>query len=129
MAAKQLSPEILKNFETVLHREKEETLRILETMTSSQKMGAKEASGDLSSYSLHQADQGTDTVNMETQAYLFEEQQKKLKQLNLALKRIYDKNYGVCEICGELISEARLKILPYAHYCIECQAKEEKKKQ
>jgi DnaK suppressor protein len=53
---------------------------------------------------------------------------KKLKLINDALKRVYEKSYGICEICGEYIQEARLKIIPYARFCVECKAKEEKKK-
>ncbi|MGB9716331.1 MAG: TraR/DksA family transcriptional regulator [Thermodesulfovibrionales bacterium] len=33
--------------------------------------------------------------------------------------------YGKCEECGEDISEERLKILPFAIYCRDCQEKME----
>jgi DnaK suppressor protein len=64
---------------------------------------------------------------MEREVYLLEQEQNKLKLLNQALKRIYEKTYGICEICGKHIPEARLKIIPYATTCIECKANEEKK--
>jgi len=30
--------------------------------------------------------------------------------------------YGVCDNCNELISKARLNVLPFARTCIKCQA-------
>jgi DnaK suppressor protein len=51
-----------------------------------------------------------------------------MKQITAAIKRVYDKTYGICEICGEYIPEARLKTISYARFCVDCQSKEEKKK-
>jgi len=44
-----------------------------------------------------------------------------LKEVENALKRVSGKNYGVCESCGEEISPARLKAIPWARYCVLCQ--------
>ncbi len=43
-----------------------------------------------------------------------------IQQIDNALLRIRKGTYGVCEKCGEPISEARLEALPYATFCIEC---------
>jgi RNA polymerase-binding transcription factor DksA len=58
--------------------------------------------------------------------YLLEKEIEKCKKINSALKRIYDKSYGICQICGKHILHNRLKIVPYAKFCIECKSKEEK---
>ncbi len=42
-----------------------------------------------------------------------------------ALKRLDDETFGVCESCGEDISEERLKARPVTTLCIECKTKEE----
>ena len=127
MASKSLPEEKLKEYEDRLKAEKEETLRIISDISDTQRKGAKNGSGDLSSFALHQADQGTDTDTMEREVYLLEQEQTKLKMLNMALKRVYEKTYGICEMCGCYIPEARLKIIPYATVCIACKSSEEKK--
>ena len=43
----------------------------------------------------------------------------RLKEVNDALKRIEDKTYGICKICGEAIPEDRLKANPAASTDIE----------
>ncbi|QCT93811.1 RNA polymerase-binding protein DksA [Caminibacter mediatlanticus TB-2] len=61
------------------------------------------------------------------QIYL--KQKQELKEIEEALKRIEEGNYGICEMCDEPIQEERLKIKPYAKYCIICREiieKEEK---
>lgn len=44
----------------------------------------------------------------------------KLKQIELALKRIDNKTYGYCEDCNELIIEKRLLHNPHFQTCVEC---------
>ena len=45
----------------------------------------------------------------------------KLRQLNEALVRLSDGEYGVCLACDELIPARRLEIIPWARYCVHCQ--------
>jgi RNA polymerase-binding transcription factor DksA len=128
MKVKELSKTKLKQFEKLLEKEKEETLKIIRDINTSQRKGLKNESGDLSSYSTHQADQGTDSDSQEREVYMLESQQDKLKFINQALKRIYEKSYGICEMCGDYIEEGRLKIVPFATMCIKCKTAEEEKK-
>jgi RNA polymerase-binding transcription factor DksA len=123
-----LSPEKLREYESILLAEREEAMRILNEINNNQKRGSKDNSGDLSSFSLHQADQGSDTDMMEREVYHLEQITEMLRNINLALNRIHDGTYGVCETCGEPIPEARLSILPYARYCIACKAKKEQRR-
>ncbi|HPR17364.1 MAG TPA: TraR/DksA C4-type zinc finger protein [Candidatus Cloacimonadota bacterium] len=127
MAAKEFPLKKLEKYEEILLREKEQAQKIIHSIDEIQKRGVKDQSGDLSSYSVHQADLGTDTDEAEKRVYLLNKELEKLKNINQALRRIYDKTYGICEICGNLISEKRLKIVPYARFCIECKSKEELK--
>lgn len=127
MSVKSLSDSMLKKYEKVLLEEKEETLKLISDIEMAQKNGSRNSSGDLS-YSIHQADLGSDTNEMERRVYLLNSEQKKLKAINYSLKKIYEKNYGICEICGQYIPEARLKIIPYARFCVKCEEKEEKLK-
>jgi len=47
-------------------------------------------------------------------------QKKELAEIEEALKKIEEGTYGICEMCDEPIQEERLKIKPYAKYCIIC---------
>ena len=49
-----------------------------------------------------------------------------LREINDALGRIESGTYGQCENCQELIFKERLKAVPHARYCIECQRKSER---
>lgn len=89
---------------------------------------AKDFSGDLSGYSLHMADAGTDTFDREFALNLASNQQEFLYEIDEALKRIEDKTFGVCESCEKDIPLKRLKALPFAKFCIKCQEQEEKSK-
>ncbi|MCL2064182.1 MAG: TraR/DksA family transcriptional regulator [Candidatus Cloacimonetes bacterium] len=128
MAEKNLSDEKLKHYEEILLQEKENALKLIGQLSEMYRKGAKDNSGDLSGYSYHQADQGSDTHEQEKTAYLIDTEQQKMKQITVAIKKIYDKSYGICEICGCHIQDTRLKIIPYARFCIDCKTKEEKKK-
>lgn len=48
-----------------------------------------------------------------------------LQKIDEALRKFNEGTYGICEDCGEAISEERLKILPFAIYCIDCQERRE----
>ncbi|MBF0553579.1 MAG: TraR/DksA family transcriptional regulator [Nitrospirae bacterium] len=50
----------------------------------------------------------------------------KLNKIDEALRKLNDGSYGVCDDCGIEISEARLKVMPYAVHCVECKEKREK---
>jgi len=41
------------------------------------------------------------------------------------LRKINEGTYGLCEDCGDEISVERLKIIPFATHCKECQEKKE----
>ena len=44
-----------------------------------------------------------------------------LKEIERALARCAGGTYGVCEACGEDISPNRLKAIPWARFCVNCQ--------
>jgi DnaK suppressor protein len=48
-----------------------------------------------------------------------------LFKIDEALRKLDEGTYGKCEDCGGDISEKRLKVLPYAIYCIDCKEKRE----
>jgi len=46
----------------------------------------------------------------------------RIVELENALRRLSDSDFGVCEECGELIGLARLKANPSARLCVLCQS-------
>ena len=46
-------------------------------------------------------------------------------QIKMALKKIEDGTYGICEDCEEEIAPARLEALPFASQCIDCKRRSE----
>ncbi|UCD47979.1 MAG: TraR/DksA family transcriptional regulator [Deltaproteobacteria bacterium] len=51
---------------------------------------------------------------------LTDREKQKLKQIDDALDRIEEETYGLCEECGIKIPRARLRVVPFAKYCVEC---------
>lgn len=85
------------------------------------------ADGDLSSYSFHMADQGTDAMERE-KAFLFASQEGRfLWHIDEAIRRLYrsPETFGKCHQCGNDIAYERLDALPHARYCIDCKQREE----
>ncbi len=57
---------------------------------------------------------------------LGEKELKKLRLVEKAIAKINDGQYGICPECGELISEKRLMVVPFASHCVDCLAALEK---
>ena len=52
---------------------------------------------------------------------LMEMESETLRKIDEALRRLEEGSYGDCVECGQKIAEARLKALPFANTCRECQ--------
>ncbi|RLB07637.1 MAG: hypothetical protein DRG50_02220 [Deltaproteobacteria bacterium] len=50
----------------------------------------------------------------------------RLRNVEDALDRLEEGTYGYCEDCGRAIKLERLKVLPFAKYCVQCQERREK---
>lgn len=80
-----------------------------------------DSTGELSSYDNHPADAGTETFERAKDLALNSQAETYLADINAALKKIEQGTYGICERCGQPISEARLEVVPTAKYCIKHQ--------
>jgi DnaK suppressor protein len=54
-----------------------------------------------------------------------EREQRQLKEIDAALARLEDNNYGVCEECGGEIPYKRLKVRPMTTLCVPCKSQQE----
>lgn len=60
-------------------------------------------------------------LNREIVTHSLDHDSRLLKNVVAALERIEDEIYGLCLRCEEPISERRLRAIPWAPYCVECQ--------
>ena len=116
----------LDKYKKLLLKKKEEILQAVkhieqDTLSRSQ----RDASGDLSGYTLHMADIATDSYDREFSLGLASNGQRILYEIDEALKRVKEKRFGNCQLCEKPIPKKRLTALPYASMCIPCQSKEE----
>ncbi|UCC78852.1 MAG: TraR/DksA C4-type zinc finger protein [Candidatus Zixiibacteriota bacterium] len=88
----------------------------------------KDITGDLSSYSYHMADMGTDAMEREKSFYFASKSGRLLYHIDEALRRLRNNTYGKCVECGEDINRERLKAVPHARMCIKCKELEEERK-
>ena len=82
--------------------------------------------GEASAFGMHTADAGSDAYDRDFALSLLSQERDSLFEIDAALKKINDGNYGFCEISGKAIPHNRLEALPFARYTVECQADLEK---
>jgi len=104
---KKLKKAELKQFEKRLLEEREKLLKELEYESGQISKTQLESSGDLSAYSNHMADQGTETERREITSQILSTRREALFEIDLALKKINQGKYGFCD-------------LPQARKCIKC---------
>lgn len=119
MPKKQLSAKELEDYENRLKH-------LLGALTGDIDKLEQEALGDRTASLEASADGGTDSYFQEFSLELIERDESTLREVIQALERIRAGSYGLCEGCGNLIPKERLKLVPHARNCIECQRKEER---
>jgi len=75
-------------------------------------------------YSLHMADAGSDSHQLEKNFLFLSRENSYIKNLEVALERIDSGEFGVCVLCGELIPEERMFEVPNATKCVDCKTKD-----
>ena len=79
-----------------------------------------------SAFGMHQADAGSDAYDRDFALNLLSQEQDALYEIEEAIKRIQNGTYGVCEMSGKRIAQARLEAIPFARFTVECQAQVER---
>ncbi len=104
----------------ILLKLKEDTLKeINKTLKSTSDLPSGEPSGDI-------YDQASSERDRELGFILNDREREKLRNIDEALLRIEEGDYGICEECGCDIPLGRLKVMPFAHYCVKCKEDIEK---
>jgi len=81
--------------------------------------------GTVSTMPIHMADLGSDTWEQELTLGLIENERGLLREIDEALDRIDKRTYGICIATNKPIGKARLRLKPWAKYCIEYARKRE----
>jgi DnaK suppressor protein len=124
---KPMTKKILAHFEKRLLDERKRVVKELGSYGEAFGATLQSADGNLSSYSFHMADQGTDAMERE-KAFLFASSEGRfLWHIDEALRRLYrsPQTFGRCHGCGEEIDFDRLDALPHARLCFTCKQREE----
>jgi len=72
------------------------------------------------------SDHAARTYSRQLEGELGEQEWQKLKQVDMAIEKIAEGEYGVCAQCEASIPEARLKVVPYTEFCTQCLSEMEK---
>ena len=118
----------LKQFKEALMRERAKFAGEIRAIAKEVSKNPRDASGDLSAYTVHPADMSSDTYERELSANIASSEQEVLYQIDEALKRLDEGAYGTCQECDKPISLSRLRAVPYTSQCIACQRTTEHQK-
>jgi RNA polymerase-binding transcription factor len=73
-------------------------------------------------------EQSVEDFAQDVELALMEMKSETLSQIDEAIRRVERGEYGTCAHCEREIAAARLKALPFATLCLECQENEEEAK-
>ncbi len=122
-----LTKKQLTHIEGRLMDERARALKALGLFDKFAKLDRETMDSDLSAYTDHMADQGTEAMEREKAALFATKEGRYIYRLEEALRRMYydPKTFGNCHTCGSELGFDRLDALPHARYCIDCKRKEE----
>ncbi len=113
-----MEKEKLERFRGILNSRLEELLHDAEKTVSGMNRADEEHFPDPSDRASHETDRNF-TLRVK------DRERKLVAKVKEAIKRIDQGTYGICELCGEEISEKRLEARPVTTFCIECKKEEE----
>ena len=110
---------ILKHFQSILENIRTEIVGDVEKAHHKINGNEAEQMADIS-------DDAARSYGRKLQGELEEHEWVKLQQVEAALKKVEDGEYGICEQCEQEILETRLEIMPYTEFCMQCLSEIEK---
>ncbi|SNB47436.1 TraR/DksA family transcriptional regulator [Geobacter sp. DSM 9736] len=104
----------------LLLKMKEDTLKeISKAVRTGSDVKSGEPSGDI-------YDQASSERDRELGLLLSDREREKLRNIDEALMKIEEGEFGICEECEEEIPLGRLKVVPFARFCVKCKSDIEK---
>ena len=81
----------------------------------------KDAREEQAAFSQHMADAGTDSFDRDLTLSRASFEHDAVYEIDLALNRIRDGTYGICELTGKPIDPRRLEAIPWARFSVEAE--------
>lgn len=103
---------------SILEDLRRDTLKEIQDKVKSGTAGTSKEIGDM-------YDQASEERDRELDLLLGDRERGKLMQIEDAFVRLKEGSYGLCEECGEPINPKRLRIVPFARTCVDCQTDKE----
>jgi RNA polymerase-binding protein DksA len=120
-----LTAEELSEFKAILLAKRRELVEDMVNLESEATRTGNDGGSISSTMPIHMADIGTDTWEQEFTLNLIEKERLIVREIDEALDRIENKTFGTCLATGKAIAKARLRVKPWAQYCIEYARKRE----
>lgn len=114
-----MTPEKLEYFRSILQEEKRALLEEADKTVS-------EMTSDTTNFP-DPTDRATQESDRTFELRIRDRERKLMNKIQEALARIEAGTFGICDVCEEDISEARLKARPVTTLCIDCKMEQEKK--
>jgi len=70
----------------------------------------------------------TESSEIERDEMMIIQLEKNLREIEEAIQAVDEDYYGECQMCGKSIDPARLRVIPWAKYCYNCQSTREESK-
>jgi RNA polymerase-binding transcription factor DksA len=116
---RKLSKKFVMSQEQKLKDEREKTLRQIDELKKSDPFLDPDHASDNAAVDTDVREQmGHDSIEAQVK-----DLQKRVEDIDLALRKIAKGTYGTCEKCHESIFLARLELIPEARFCVECERK------
>jgi DnaK suppressor protein len=104
------------DLQTILRRLRDETCEGIAKYRQDQSEEKESSPGD-------EMDAARASAAVDTHANLIDRAESRLRLIDEALARVDNGTYGICADCGDEIGLGRLKVLPFAVRCVDCESK------
>ena len=113
-----LSESQIQAFRDILTQKRDELLAVVQRKKEQEIQVDEPEVGD-------EADIATRSVEKEMLFELTDSEKQTLDKIEAALRKMEKGAYGRCESCQKIIPRLRLEVMPWARYCVNCQAENE----
>ena len=117
-SAGKLSTEFVEKMKEILITDKARLEKELARFTNGEETGDKEAR--FPDYGNSEEDNALEVADYEANMSIENDLQKSLRDVDSALQRIENGEYGTCKYCKNTIEEKRLQARPTSSACISC---------
>jgi RNA polymerase-binding transcription factor DksA len=118
LAVSSINPDELAQFRTAL-LQKRRRLAGDVAMMSEEALGSDDGAID-NHAPIHPAEVGSHSFEQEFTLGLLSHDGDRIQLIEMALEKLDEGTYGLCDECGAKIPKARLEMLPESIYCVKC---------